>query len=196
MFHNPRDTLVLNRDMQPIKMLPISSWNWQLAIKAVYGETATVVHEYEDWEVHSPSVTLKVPSVIMVREYVHFNKMIPWNDDLLVLRDDYKCQYCNKKFASQHLTQDHVVPRKFGGTTGWDNIVSACGPCNHKRGHNQKIMPRRMPYKPSYWELVEKSKKLPLVVPDESWVNYLGWPEENLLVKGKVKKILRLDRAA
>jgi 5-methylcytosine-specific restriction endonuclease McrA len=191
-----RDTLVLNRDMMPIKMLPVSTVTWENAIKAIYAETAQVVHEYEDWEVHSPSVTIKVPSVIMVRDYVHFSKQIPWNDELLMLRDRYRCQYCSKKFPAQLLTQDHVIPRKFGGKTSWDNIVSACGPCNHRRGHNTKIQPKTKPYKPSYYELVGKAKELPLVVPDEAWVAYLGWPEENLLVRGKVKKIVRLDRAA
>jgi 5-methylcytosine-specific restriction endonuclease McrA len=190
------DTLVLNRDMNPIKLLPVSTLSWQNAIRAVYAGNATIVHEYDDWEVHSPSVTIKVPSVIMVRNYVHYAKELPWNDEYLKLRDDYKCQYCLKNFPSQLLTQDHVTPRKFGGKTSWDNIVSACGPCNHKRGHNIKIRPFRAPYKPTYWELVEKIKKLPLVVPDESWVSYLNWPEENLLVKGKEKKILRFDRAA
>lgn len=191
-----RDTLVLNRDMMPIKMLPVSTVTWENAIKAIYAEHATVVHEYEDWEVHSPSVTIRVPSVIMVRDYVHYDKQIPWNEEYLKLRDRYRCQYCEKRFPAQHLTQDHVVPRKYGGKTNWENIVSACGPCNHRRGHNIKIQPRIKPYKPTYWELVQKAKELPLIVPDESWVDYLDWPQENLMVRGKKKKILRLDQAA
>jgi 5-methylcytosine-specific restriction endonuclease McrA len=105
-------------------------------------------------------VTLKVPSVIMVREYVHFDRAIPWNEDYLKLRDRFRCQYCNRQFPAQQLTQDHVIPRMMGGKTSWDNIVSACGPCNHSRGHNTKIKPRITPYKPSYWELVEKAKEL------------------------------------
>lgn len=192
----PKDTLVLNCDMSPVKMLPISTVSWRDAIKLTYSEHASIVHEYEDWEVHSPSVTLPVPSVIMIRDYVHFSKMVPWSVDLLKLRDRYRCQYCNKEFPAQLLTQDHVVPQKFGGKTSWDNIVSACGPCNHRRGHDVRIQPRIRPYKPSYWELVGKSKELPLVIPDESWAPYLDWPEENLLITGKEKKILRLDRAA
>lgn len=189
------DTLVLNRDMRPVKMLPVSTLSWQNAIKAIYGEAAQVVHEYEEWEVHSPSVTMKVPSVIMVRDYVHFTRQIPWNPDYLLLRDRFTCQYCHRQFPAQKLTQDHVIPRMLGGKTSWDNIVSACGPCNHSRGHNTKIQPRIKPYKPSYWELVEKAKDLlPLVVPDESWTHYLDWPEENLVVKNK--KILRVNLAA
>jgi 5-methylcytosine-specific restriction endonuclease McrA len=195
-FRQIRDTLVLNRDMMPVSMLPPTSVNWQTAIKAVFLEQAQVVHEYQDWDVHSPSTTLKVPSVIMVRDYVHFEKVIPWNESFLHLRDDYTCQYCLRVFAESHLTQDHVVPRKFGGRTSYENIVSACGPCNHKRGHNIKIQPHRAPYRPSYWELVKKGKTLPLVIPDRSWVDYLDWPEENLFVRGEDKKVVRMKLAA
>jgi 5-methylcytosine-specific restriction endonuclease McrA len=29
---------------------------------------------------------------------------------------------------------DHVVPRSQGGTTVWDNVVTACRDCNHRKG--------------------------------------------------------------
>lgn len=178
-------------------MLPVETCGWEHAIKMVYSDAAQVVHEYDDWEVHSPSVTIKVPSVIMVRDYVHYDRSVPWTDEYLVLRDRFRCQYCNKKFPAHKLTQDHVIPRKYGGGTGWDNIVSACAPCNHSRGHNQKIKPRIQPYKPTYWELVEKAKEeLQLVIPDENWLNYLDWPEHNIFVKGKAQKILQLRDVA
>ena len=44
------------------------------------------------------------------------------------LRDHYTCQYCGKR--SQHLTLDHVVPRRQRGPHTWDNVVAACGRCN------------------------------------------------------------------
>jgi 5-methylcytosine-specific restriction endonuclease McrA len=194
--HKISDTLVLNRDMRPVKIVPgLTTVPWHAAIKLIYGEHAQVVHEYQDWEVHSPSTTLKVPSVIMVRKYVHFVPQIPWREELLFLRDRFRCQYCKQRFPMQNLTLDHVVPRTYGGKTCWENIVAACAPCNHTRGHNTKIKPVIVPYKPSYWELVEKAKELPLVVPDESWVPYLDWPEENLFVRGKSNEILH-DRLA
>lgn len=196
-FHKIADTLVLNADMNPVCLLPVSTDTWQNAIKMVYLDHAQVVHEYEDWEVHSPSVTIRVPSVIMIHEYIHFEKSIPWNDELLLLRDDYKCQYCLKVFPAQQLTQDHVKPRRDGGKTTWDNIVAACAPCNHRKGHNAKVVPKKMPYKPSYWELVKKAQQhFPLVIPDHSWVDYLQWPQENLFVRGEEKKILRMSMVA
>ncbi len=184
MNHNLKSTLVLNRDMQPLSMLPISTVHWETAIKMIYNDQATIIHEYDDWEVHSPSITMNVPSVIMVSKYVNrSDRRVPWRDEYLWLRDGYKCQYCGD---TQKLTMDHVIPRRYGGRTNYENIVAACAPCNHKKGDNAKIVPKQKPKHPSYWELVEKSKKHhALVIPDQSWELYLGWPSENMYIKSK-----------
>ena len=46
-------------------------------------------------------------------------------------RDRYTCQYCGQ--PSRHLTLDHIVPRHRGGGHMWENVVSACIPCNHRK---------------------------------------------------------------
>src|SRR5207249_2343894 len=52
----------------------------------------------------------------------------------IFLRDKNVCQYCGDKFAKMHLTLDHVVPIVQGGRKGWENIVTACKPCNQRKG--------------------------------------------------------------
>ena len=52
----------------------------------------------------------------------------------ILLRDEYKCQYCGSEFASEDLTFEHVVPRASGGQTVWENILTACIPCNARKG--------------------------------------------------------------
>ena len=47
-------------------------------------------------------------------------------------RDNYTCQYCGKH--TLHLTIDHILPRHMGGPHTWTNIVTACSPCNHRKG--------------------------------------------------------------
>jgi 5-methylcytosine-specific restriction endonuclease McrA len=49
-------------------------------------------------------------------------------------RDGYRCQYCRQHFAVTKLTFDHVTPRSAGGRTEWTNIVTACRPCNARKG--------------------------------------------------------------
>ncbi len=49
-------------------------------------------------------------------------------------RDKFACQYCSRE--TKELTIDHVIPRHQGGQHRWDNVVSACIPCNHRKaGH-------------------------------------------------------------
>lgn len=179
-----KDTLVLNADMNPQNLLPIMSLSWQDAVKAVYSGSAVVIHEYEDWDIRSPSITMKVPSVIMNATYSRPRRGVAWRSDNLWLRDRYTCQYCSQTFPASELTKDHVVPQFHGGKDGWDNIVAACHPCNSRKGH-KRITPLRMPYKPSYYELIDIRKQYPLYVPHESWNMYLGWPDEKIVVRPK-----------
>ncbi len=46
-------------------------------------------------------------------------------------RDEYTCQYCGRH--TKELTLDHVVPRYKGGRHVWENVVSACIPCNNRK---------------------------------------------------------------
>jgi 5-methylcytosine-specific restriction endonuclease McrA len=45
-----------------------------------------------------------------------------------------RCCYCGHHFPSNALNLDHVVPRSRGGRTDWTNIVTACLPCNLRKG--------------------------------------------------------------
>ena len=178
-----QNTLLLNADMMPLSMLPVATIGWQNAIKGVFKGAYTVVHEYDDWQVHSPSMTMNVPSVVMLNQYERPRFVATWKKSNLWLRDRYTCQYCSQEFPPSELTRDHVVPVYYGGRTSWDNIVSACHQCNNRRGHNQKIQPLRKPFKPSYFELVELRKQYPLIIPHESWMFYLMWPEDKVILR-------------
>ncbi|MGB2799771.1 MAG: HNH endonuclease [Dehalococcoidia bacterium] len=46
-------------------------------------------------------------------------------------RDGYTCQYCGRH--TKELTLDHVIPRYKGGKHVWENVVSACIPCNNRK---------------------------------------------------------------
>lgn len=41
------------------------------------------------------------------------------------------CVYCGGKST----TFEHVLPRKFGGRTEYNNVVGACQSCNNRKGH-------------------------------------------------------------
>lgn len=47
-------------------------------------------------------------------------------------RDNFTCQYCGQH--APILTIDHVIPRHMGGGYSWENLVTACASCNHRKG--------------------------------------------------------------
>jgi len=173
-----KSTLLLNADCQPMGLVPISTKSWKDAVVDFFNDKVTILHEYADWEIHSPSTTLRVPSVVMVREFKTTRKRVGFTAHNVFARDLYTCQYCRLQFPYEDLTYDHVTPRSLGGKTGWLNISTACGPCNRNRAADIRIRPAKEPHKPTYWELADKVKNFPIVVPDESWAYYLDWKPE------------------
>jgi 5-methylcytosine-specific restriction endonuclease McrA len=177
------DTLVLNADAMPVSVLPVSSLVWQDAIKSIWLGSVRVLADYEDWVVHSPTISMPVPSVVMTTRYIRPSMGVQFNPDNIKLRDRYRCAYCQKKFHENDLTLDHVTPKTFGGRSTWDNLISACSPCNNRRGCDFRIQPVIKPYRPTYYEMVSRRREFPLEVPHESWVEHLCWPEDNIVVK-------------
>jgi 5-methylcytosine-specific restriction endonuclease McrA len=167
------DTLLLNSNFEPISILPLSVISWQHAIKLMFLDRVEVIEEYPDWIIRSEHLAINVPSICVTKEYFNFKKGVKFSRQNLYLRDLYQCQYCKDTFIPKDLTIDHVIPRASGGKTNWENTVTACKPCNHKKG-TKLWKPARMPFKPDYYNLVNKWKNQRVHVRNESWYQYLG----------------------
>ena len=170
--------LVLNADYTPLSYYPLSVWPWQTAIKAVFLDRVDIVASYER-AVHSPSLDMQVPSVIALKAYVKPSQFPAFTRFNVFLRDGFACQYCG---AGHPLTFDHVVPRRLGGKTTWENIVAACGPCNMKKGGRTPQQARmaldRAPIRPTSWQLQERGKGFPPNFLHETWRDWLYWDVE------------------
>jgi 5-methylcytosine-specific restriction endonuclease McrA len=154
-------------------------------------ENAEVMATYEDWEVHSPSTTIEVPAVLLLRDYVKVNRGVKFSRTNVLLRDDHKCQYCGQHESEIKgpLTIDHVVPRFHGGKTRWENVVAACGECNHQKAHFMTMKPNcGTPKRPDYYQLVAKAQNIAIEVPHESWVQFTGWNPDIVTVKPKKRR--------
>lgn len=173
--------LVLNADFRPLSYFPLSLWSWQNSVKAVFLSRVNVVSEYER-VVHSPSTELYLPSVIALKRYVHMDRRPAFTRFNVFLRDAFRCQYCGHGFPTEILTFDHIIPRSKGGTTVWDNVVTACEPCNLRKGHRlpgeSGIRPLRRPRRPSNFELQENGRAFPPNFLHESWRDFLYWDTE------------------
>jgi 5-methylcytosine-specific restriction endonuclease McrA len=170
--------LVLNADYRPLSYYPLSLWPWQEAVKAAFLDRVDIVSEYEE-VVRSPSTTIRIPSVVVLRDYVAPQKRVAFTRFNLFLRDEFRCQYCG---AKGDLTFDHVVPRAKGGVTSWENVVAACGRCNLRKGSRSLkhvgFTLRRPPRRPSTGELMNLGRKFPPNHLHESWMDFLYWDAE------------------
>jgi 5-methylcytosine-specific restriction endonuclease McrA len=167
------DTLVLNADGAPVNFLPLSTVDWQEAIRYMVLEKAHVVAWHDDWIVRSAHWETQVPAIIMLKDYMKPKTAIRFSKSNVFLRDRYICQYCHDKLEKRECTLDHVLPTSLGGKTTFENTTTACGPCNANKGANHKIKPKVKPYKPEYYELVNKRKSLPFHVRHDSWLDYI-----------------------
>jgi 5-methylcytosine-specific restriction endonuclease McrA len=167
--------LVLNADLQPVNYFPLSLITWEDAIKAVYEKTHFVVAEYERI-VHSPSIRMRIPSVLALCRYQPVPKHVAFTRFNVFLRDRFRCQYCGrKKHDSRELTFDHVRPRSQGGQTCWENVVACCSPCNTEKDCQTSMRPLRLPHQPTSSELMAAKRAFPPNYLHETWRDYLYW---------------------
>jgi len=165
--------LVLNADGQPVSMLPPSTVEWKEAITYLWLDKVHVLEWYDDWIVSSSSWETRVPAVIMLKDMMKRKRKPRFSRYNVYLRDLFTCQYCYNKFTQKDLTLDHVLPQSYGGKTNWENIVASCGPCNHDKGNNPKIVPKIKPYQPDYFELANKRKQIDFEMRHPSWEQFL-----------------------
>jgi 5-methylcytosine-specific restriction endonuclease McrA len=137
--------LVLNENYEPLNVC-----NEKRAIVLVSCGKAEVL-EHGRTFLHSPSQRVQCPSVIRL---VYLIKRPRQQARLtrreVFLRDNFTCQYCGSR--SRELTLDHVIPRQRGGQHTWENLVSACSACNHRKGNKSveeaRMTLRRSPFQP------------------------------------------------
>src|SRR5262245_60967993 len=139
--------LLLSAWYLPMRVLP-----WQDAVKLVYLGNVDVLAAYDE-VIRSPSITWQLPAVIRQRRSVPSRAMgVKFSRTIVYLRDRYTCQYCQRHLPESELTFDHVVPRSRGGRKTFANIVTACRPCNARKGHRTcdeaGMFPRREPTHP------------------------------------------------
>ena len=80
-------------------------------------------------------------------------------------RDRYTCAYCGTCMEGKSLTIDHITPKSKGGKNTWVNCVTACKPCNLRKGskslEQSKMQLLYIPYAPNQFEkMILKNRKI------------------------------------
>ena len=168
-------TLLLNADGMPVSYMPLSTLTWEDSIKYMVLDKADVLAYHDNWIVHSATWETPVPSVMMLRDYMKPKMAVRFSRANVYLRDNSTCQYCGDHVEAKHATLDHVLPVSKGGKTTWENTCTACGPCNSGKADKTKgWKPKTKPYKPEYYDLVNKRKKLGFDnVRFKEWLEYI-----------------------
>jgi 5-methylcytosine-specific restriction endonuclease McrA len=125
--------LVLNVGYEPLNICRV-----RRAIILIEQEKAEMLEDGSGF-VRSADRTFAIPSVIRVSSSIRrprrSNRKLTRME--IFRRDEYRCQYCGRQV--KQLTLDHVIPRFRGGPQTWENVVSACVPCNRtKAGRTPK----------------------------------------------------------
>lgn len=166
-------TLLLNATFEPIKVV-----SWQRAM-TLWCQGKVEIVETHDKEVRAVTFSFKLPSIVRLLRFVRVRNLhqVKFSRANIYVRDDYTCQYCARRFEPEDLTFDHVAPVAQGGRRSWENIVTACMPCNRQkdaRTPSQAGMTLlRQPRRPS--ALARFRATIGVRKTPDSWRNFLYW---------------------
>jgi len=168
-------TLLLNASFEPLRVI-----SWQRAIRLMTLGKVEVVETY-DREIRSVSFVVKMPAVVRLLRFIRRKTGgVKFSRRSIYVRDGFSCQYCGERLAASELTYDHVLPRKVGGRTTWTNIVTACWPCNARKGGRSPeeagMRLLRTPTRPEWLPVVTFT--IHLKSAPEAWREYLYWNGE------------------
>lgn len=162
--------LVLNANFAPINVCTT-----RRALVMVLTGKASMVQNGRG-VIRSVSRTFQQPSVIRLGDMVKRPRpSVKLTKREVFRRDHYTCQYCGQ--SKKNMTLDHVLPRRMGGEHSWENLVTACADCNHRKGgrppEHAGMRLLRKPKEPSSSAQYIFGK---YVKKNQEWVPYLtGW---------------------
>jgi hypothetical protein len=138
--------LALNRYFQPVHITTARRAFLLLFAGVAHAiDDVGEMHDFASWRVlpvrenddGMPIVggALRVPRVLHLRRYERMRRpIVRLTRQNVMLRDAHQCQYCARRLPVRELNIDHVLPRSRGGGDSWENLVTACRPCNLNKG--------------------------------------------------------------
>ena len=118
--------LVLNQNYEPLNV-----YNVRRALILVLRGKAEIL-ETSRAAYHTARESFVLPSVIRLIHLIRRPRpVVRLTRKEIFTRDGWRCVYCGRE--THDLTLDHVMPRHRGGPHTWENLVSACKSCNHRK---------------------------------------------------------------
>ena len=161
--------LLLNQNYEPLNVCRVR----RAIVLLAKGKAEPLAHH--ERPLRTPAREVPRPSVIRLRYYVRRPRpTIKLSRREVLVRDAHTCQYCGTRGTD--MTIDHVKPRRLGGRRRWDNLVTACRPCNLRKagrtplGANMRLLRRPTHPRSPYSHLVGRFFNGRL---DLAWAPYL-----------------------
>lgn len=159
--------LVLNASYEPLSICDARN-----AVLLLFCGKAMMVASHPEHRIRTVTENFPLPSIVRLMVYVRIDyRGAVLNRKNLFRRDGFRCQYCGCKDDS--LTVDHVMPKSRGGEDTWENLITACKPCNTKKGNRTPaeagMAMLNKPVRPSHITLMRQHY---LSISDE-WKPYL-----------------------
>jgi len=157
--------LVLNANWLPLGKVTVRR---ALCLVLTHRAESVVADTQKLWR--SQYLAVPEPRVIRLLKVIRVpQRFLPFNRKNLFCRDAYTCQYCGQRPGKNQLTVDHIVPQARGGTTNWENCVTACKTCNQRKagrtpaeaGMTLLRPPRRPQYIALLWTEARQEFDLP-----------------------------------
>lgn len=163
------EVLVLNSDYEPLNIC-----NVRRAMNLVFGGKVDVLHE-NSLVLRTISREYTSPSVVRLKSHVKRpHPQLRLSRRSILARDGYECQYCGH--SGHDLTVDHIVPKRLGGGTTWENLVCCCKKCNSRKGDKTLAQVgfslNNPPRRPKYVPFISLTKFI-AGARNEVWRDYL-----------------------
>lgn len=167
--------------------LPVSWIRWQTAVTLYARERVRWEAGEERFTIHGGTCArtgqqscIEIGSIIAVADKSRrYEKGVPMlTNRTLFQRDRNLCLYCGLQFNPNELTRDHVLPASRGGESVWENCVTACERCNHRKADrtpeeaNMKLL--AVPYTPNLAEYLILSNRRILADQMQFLLSYAG----------------------
>jgi len=169
--------VVLNADYSFLNVV-----DWKRAVCLLVKDKVKVLRYSGKTVMTGEGVPVRVPLVIRLIKFIRmvYRSRVPFSKKNVLIRDGFKCAYCQTR--SGRLTIDHIVPKSRGGRTEFENCVTACRECNHKKGNQlpseAKMYPQIKAYQPTISEFLQrKVKQLGIDKMLKDMVEWLSQPE-------------------
>lgn len=167
--HTQSPVLVLNQNYEPINVCTL-----RRAVVLVICEKAEIIEAYGS-PLYTSCVSYEAPSIIRLYQLIRRPRpRVKLTRREVFVRDRYTCQYCGSMHGD--LTLDHVTPRSRGGAHTWENLVTACRACNHRKGgktvNEARMRLMQSPYEPRAGAYYAIERRLQTSTVD-SWLKFL-----------------------